>query len=994
MGPWPADAQYFGRNKVQYRDFDFQVVSTEHFDIYYYPEQQELVGHVARMAERWHSRLAKVFNGGLSGRQPLILYASSADFRQTNALSGEIGEGTGGVTEGLRRRIIMPSAGSLAEIDHVLGHELVHAFQYDTSGRGGAGPAFLRMPLWMVEGLAEYLSIGGVDAQTAMWLRDAVASNELPTIRDLDNPRFFPYRFGHAFWAYVAGRWGDDMVMALFDAAMKTSPEDAIRGVLGIEPKQFAEEWHEAIRKAYAGFLEATNPASAFGRVVIDRTRGGGTLNIAPALSPDGTRVVFLSERDLFAVDLFVADVQTGKVLRKLSSTATSPHFDSLQFIESAGSWAPDGRQFAQNAVVRGRGALVLFDTETGKRVREIVFDEFSEIRNPVLAPDGRRVAFAALQGGLLNLWVYDLQSGAKTQLTSDAFADLQPAFSPDGGRLAFVTDRFSTRLDTLAFGNYRIAIYDFADGSVREVPGYEGALHSNPQWQPDGRGLYFVSNVNGAPNVHRVDLASGDLFQVTNVKTGVAGITPLSPSISVAQRSGRLAFAARQDGEYAIYVVEDPKVLAGASPRDRVFATSAAVLPPRVAATGEVDRLRSDPVAGLPTPDLPAPQPYRSRLGLEFVGQPTVGVGVNQFGTYVGGGTSLYFSDMLGNQTLGATVQINGRLQDIAGLVQYTNLTDRFDWGVGISQFPYITAGAFTRYGEVVNGTPVIVDEYLLERQTNTGVYGVGALPFNRAQRLEVQAGYRRVGFGLERRREFYLPDGTFLGEDVEDLDDPADALNLFAPSAALVHDTSIFGLTSPLTGSRARFEVSPNVGTISYTAVLADARAYFMPVRPLTFAFRGMHVGRYGAGGEDERFRSIFIGYPNLVRGYYDVEAEDCALQLREEDCASYSSLFGSRVIVANAEVRAPLFGLFRGRLDYGPLPIEIAFFADAGIAWTSRDKATFLDGTRDWVRSVGVSLRFNVFGFMVVETAYTRPFDRLSNQWVWSWGFTPGF
>ena len=95
-----------------------------------------------------------------------------------------------------------------------------------------------------------------------------------------------------------------------------------------------------------------------------------------------------------------------------------------------------------------------------------------------------------------------------------------------------------------------------------------------------------------------------------------------------------------------------------------------------------------------------------------------------------------------------------------------------------------------------------------------------------------------------------------------------------------------------------------------------------------------------------------------------------------------------------MANAEIRAPLFGLFRGRLDYGPLPIEIAFFGDAGIAWTSQDKATFLDGNRDWIRSAGVSLRFNVFGFMVVETAYARPFDRLSNNWVWSWSFTPGF
>ena len=192
-----------------------------------------------------------------------------------------------------------------------------------------------------------------------------------------------------------------------------------------------------------------------------------------------------MSERDLFSVDLYLADVDTGKVLHKLSSTATDPHFDSLQFIESAGSWSPDGRLFVQNAVVRGQGALLVFDTEKGRRIKEVVFKEFSELRNPVMAPDGRRVAFAALAGGLLDLWLYDMESGEKSRLTSDAFADLHPAFSPDGRQLAFITDRFSTTLDTLTFGDCRLGIYDFADKSIREVAGYPRGMQSRA---PSGR--------------------------------------------------------------------------------------------------------------------------------------------------------------------------------------------------------------------------------------------------------------------------------------------------------------------------------------------------------------------------------------------------------------------------------------------------------------------------------------------------------------------------
>src|SRR5215470_9032231 len=135
-----ATAQYFGRNKVQYKKLNFQVLKTEHFDIYFYPEEREGIDIAARMAERWHARLERVLGHKLRGRQPLVLYASHADFEQTNAIEGELGEGTGGVTEPLRRRIVLPLGGPLADTDHVIGHELVHAFQFDMTTPQGAQP--------------------------------------------------------------------------------------------------------------------------------------------------------------------------------------------------------------------------------------------------------------------------------------------------------------------------------------------------------------------------------------------------------------------------------------------------------------------------------------------------------------------------------------------------------------------------------------------------------------------------------------------------------------------------------------------------------------------------------------------------------------------------------------------------------------------------------------------------------------------------------------
>jgi hypothetical protein len=219
-------AQYFGRNKVQYEDFDFKVLKTEHFDVYYYPREAVGAVQAARMAERWLARLSTVLQHELTGRQPLILYASPVEFQQTNAIGGDIGEGTGGVTEALKRRIVLPIGGTLDDLNHVLGHELVHAFQYDMTGTGrpslGALPGATALPLWFIEGMAEYLSLGPIHGPTAMWMRGALRDttrDTLPTFRQLEDPRYFPYRYGHAFLAYIAGRWGDQVIGRLLRQA-------------------------------------------------------------------------------------------------------------------------------------------------------------------------------------------------------------------------------------------------------------------------------------------------------------------------------------------------------------------------------------------------------------------------------------------------------------------------------------------------------------------------------------------------------------------------------------------------------------------------------------------------------------------------------------------------------------------------------------------------------------------------------------------------------
>ena len=1003
----PSDAQYFGRNKVQYERFDFKVLTTEHFDIYYYPEEEAAVKLAARMAERWYARLSNLLQHELRGRQPLILYAAHPHFQQTNVLAGEIGEGTGGVTESAKRRVILPFAGGLAETDHVLGHELVHAFQYDLAAQTDLqgrpiGPALQALPLWFIEGMAEYLSIGPIDANTAMWVREASARNAMPTIDRLDDPDFFPYRYGHAFWAYVAGRWGD---RAVGDLLRATGPEgdieSAIAGVLGTDGDTLSKEWHEATRRSFAAVYETTKPATAFGRTLISRETGGGDINLSPALSPDGKRVVFLSERSLFSIDMFVADVTTGRIGRRLVETTTDPHFDSLQFLSSAGDWASDNRRFVFAALSAGQPVLTIVDADRGRREAEHEFKDLGEIYNPAWSPDGRRIAFSALTGGVLDLYVFDLESQRLEQLTNDPFADLDPEWTPDGREIVWVTDRFSSNLDTLSFGNYRIAAMPFdsrtaassvslALGRPRPFAGFETGRNTNPEFAADGT-LYFIATPDGIPNVYRQG-RTGSATRVTNVVSGVSGITPLTPAMSAASNAAALVFTVFENDRYNIYATDTSRastIGAIATPT-----MSAAVLPPANRAPDTVARVLDTPAAGLPQPRAYEVSDYRASLSLDAISQPSVGVGVDQFGTYAAGGISFLFSDMLGDHMLGATVQSTSRIEETGASVMYLNRKRRWNWGAVVEHLPF-TTGGFAQGNAVVDGQNVFVQQTFRQTQLNSGVSALVHYPFSRVQRVEFSAGVRRIGFDAELETQLFSPaTGQLLDETTEELPRP-DAINLGEATMALVYDSSIFGATSPLVGRSYRFEYSQMAGTLNFGGLLADYRRYFMPLRPFTFAVRGLHYGRYGGDAEDGRLPPLFIGYQGLVRGY-DIgsfDANECeSVDLTR--CDSFDNLNGSRIAIASAEFRFPLLGVFSRRSFYGPFPIELAFFGDAGVAWTSDVKPAFAGGTREWARSVGAALRVNVLGYAIAEFDYVRPLDRNRKGWIWQFGLTPGF
>ncbi|NIT55063.1 MAG: peptidase S9, partial [Aliifodinibius sp.] len=467
----PSNAQYFGRNKVQYDDFDFQIMHTNNFDVYFYDREAESVKDAARMIERWHSRYTKLLNHKLPPKQPLILYANHADFQQTNVISNLISQGTGGVTEGLERRIVLPLTGAYSDNDHVLGHELVHAFQYHIAIAQKRGiRALSQQPLWFIEGMAEYLSSGSSHPHTAMWMRDAVSHDDVPTIKQVGrDQRYFPYRYGHAIWAYIAGKWGDDVVGPIYRRAMTLSLDSTFQTILGISRDSLSSEWQQALRQTYNSQLEGRTKPNDVGEKILAKDLHAGGMNMAPAISPDGSQVAFLSEKDLFTIDLFLADAHTGKIKKKLVSANTDAHFDALRFMNSAGAWSPDGKLFAFVVFKDGENAISIVEVASGDVKRTIKTDSIGAIYHLSWSPDGRQLVFSGSEAGLSDLYLYNLDRGTTRQLTNDRYADLQPAWSPDGEKIVFVTDRGpGTDMSILKTGPMQLAMFEVKTGEMK----------------------------------------------------------------------------------------------------------------------------------------------------------------------------------------------------------------------------------------------------------------------------------------------------------------------------------------------------------------------------------------------------------------------------------------------------------------------------------------------------------------------------------------------
>jgi hypothetical protein len=748
-----------------------------------------------------------------------------------------------------------------------------------------------------------------------------------------------------------------------------------IVAVTGVDSKSLSSAWHEFIRGSIARPQSASPETSA--ATVLGGKSADSRLSVGPTLSPDGEAIAFFSDRSQHSIDMIVADTRTGAVRRRVVNTEGDAHFESLQFIESAGAWSPDGRLLAMAALSGGGPVLTILNATSGSVEREVLLRQADQVFNPTWSPDGRRIAFSVLHKGFSDLEVVDLETATVRSFTSDAFADLHPAWSPDGRTLAFSTDRFTSSLETLTFGEFRLASIDVESGTITELPSIPGAKNIDPHWARDGASLYFVSDPDGINNVYRVVLTDGSIFKVTDVSTGVSGVTALSPALAVAGPANQLAFSVYRHGAYEIHVedaTDGSRLLPTSTVADgqsHQTVTPPAATPPERTAAGAV----TPPTFGLQDGSQFTSKPYRPRLSLDRIVQPYLTAGGGGSGSALRAGVGLSFGDMLGDQRVQTALQVGKSRDDFAYQVSYLNMRSRWNWGMFTSQVPWST-GSTISHGTI--GEPKVVRETDVRREVHRQVHGAAVYPFSSARRLELSGGLQAIGFGSRTiTSEYSGLTGRLMNQAT--VSNPADpTLWLGESHAALVYDTTTFGPTSPILGRRYRFAVAPTFGGLTFATVTSDYRQYWMPRKPFTVAVRVMQLGRYGTDAADPRLLPLVWTIRDIVRGYGDVGTGSSSL----------GALRASRMLVGNGEIRFPIAGLFSHESPFGGLPIEGLAFTDFGRFWMP-DR---FSGANSLLRSVGTGVRINAAG-MIFELDGVRRLDA-ARGWTFSFNLRPGF
>ncbi|MBI3195598.1 MAG: PD40 domain-containing protein [Ignavibacteriae bacterium] len=922
---------YFGRNKVQYTQFNWHVLKTDHFDIYYYPEMKELAERGAAFAEESYKALEQKFNHTVGNRIPLIFYSSHLHFQQTNTTPGFLPEGVGGFFEFLKGRVVIPFNGSLWDFRHVIRHELVHVFMHSKVTRVLADhrlPQDRLPPLWFTEGLAEFWSIPNFreDVQAEMVMRDAVVNNYVVPLDNMSRifGSFLMYKEGQNILQFIAERYGDEKVLLLMENMWKaTSFEEVFKMTLNKSYEEFDNDWTYWLKKTYYPLLALSDAPSAASKALV--TEG---FNAKPVFYQKGNKkeIYFIGNHSGYT-SIYRVPFDSAKAKPEVVIEGErTDELEAFHLFQSKLSISPDGRL----AFVTKSGendVLHVYDIEQKTIEQTLKFDSLVVLGSPSWSPDGKRIVFSSVdKSGSSDLYIWDNEHETLTRQTKDFYDDKDPAWSPDGNWIAFSSDRtpFGKR------GKYNLFLLNLSNNDIEYLT-YGNESYYSPSWSPDGKKLVFTSELGGARNIWSVELTANltpgpSPFRRGEVMRKLTHFT--TAAFDPSWTDSGLVFTAFENFSFQIRNVKNVQALFDSSktikkmdfePLEKPWQ------PKTITATDSVDEFQ-----------------YTGDYSLDIAGSQISTDPV--FGT--AGGAYLSLSDLLGNEqyyfllynTAQATDEI---LESFNIAISRMSLQQRTNYAYGVYRF------SGRRYD--------LRDPDLYFYERVFGGYFALSYPLSKFRRMEtstsVSNSEKEVIYGVEQRRALFLSN-----------------------SISFVHDNSLWGPSGPLDGSRFNvtlaYTTDIQYSNANYYSAIFDYRHYFRIAQRSAYAVRLWLF--FNEGKEARRF---FMGGSWDLRGY------------------PRWSIRGKKLWLTSHELRFPFVDQLSFRFPFGGVSfvgLRGALFFDAGNAWDENYNQT-LGSVGGGVRlNLGGAfvLRYDI-GKKIVDN-FHRFDNEVFQQFFFGWDF----
>jgi WD40 repeat protein len=997
----------FGKNKVQYKDFDWKFIQSPHFNIYFYQGGRDLAEFAAEQSEIALTSIERTMRYDITNRITILIYNSHNDFQQTNAVSSYLPEGVGGVTELFKNRVIMPFEGSYELFRHVLHHELVHAVVNDMF-TGGSYQALLtgggmQIPSWMNEGLAEYESLKGLDIETDMFMRDAALNDAVPPLNALGG--YVQYRVGQTMYWYISQKYGPEKVAELLQRIRASrNIESGFRTAFGLSLEEFSDRFQQALKVLYyPDIARFENPNEFASEVLADHEKLDNFFNSSPEVSPQGDMVAFLSDRNDY-YDVYVQSLaRPGDIKRVISGGGATANFEELHLLTPGLSWSPDGKKLAIAAKAGKSDAIYIVDINTldQDRLGGLDLDGIQQVK---WSPDGKTIALVGIKESASDIYIYDLESKNLRNLTNDFFADRDPDWSADSRSIYFVSERdnyltpgeYPTgRVLDIDFSYKGRDLYrlDLASSTIARLTNTPDVDEISPVISFGQNKLYYISNDNGINNIWVSEPDGSAPRPLTNSVSKI-------DQISVSNDGSKLAFSSMNKGAYNLYLLRNPidrridslpitefrkkRNFAGSTRLDSVAADGNAnlIVPDTTQGVGGVGIDLSEYVFGgngdrsstnynrlRPSDQITT---YKDTSGhyivrdYRTVFSPDVILGSAGYTGYYGlqGTTQMLFSDQLGNHQIFVATDLQLDLRNSDYLLAYYNLQNRVNWGL---------QGFHTAQFVYVDGSEIDYD-VVTARFSSWGLTGIASYPLSRFERFDLNI------------------NATMLQRDLI-VDIPTESKEKFAffPQLAWVYDNVLWHYFYPRAGTRYNLSVAaaPKLGDswLGFVTPRVDYRHYFKLSENMSIATRLTGGASFGQNPQN-----FFIGG---VEGWLSPDFRGDGIELNEpEDYAffstgtplrgyAYNEKIGTKYALANVEFRFPFPIIVAGF----PFAFFGDAFVDAGTAWNNelnlfqRDQAGKIR-TKDLLMSTGAGIRTYLFGFYVhLDVAWKTNLD------VWS-------